>query len=289
MKILFKKTDPTIDFGRFTFQGLGISECYVMDLNVSADKASTLRTVHHHAFYEVHIIREGHQEYEIANEKITVSAGELLFITPQTLHLVARETEDYKKYAVNFALAEDSALLPRIAHIPAYAVAKASDALLRLLDSLVGEKTESFAFSESISELLSLECILWVLRCIGATDEGEERSVRLGDPRVAMAKQFIRDNAQFGLSLRDVASYCSVGEKQLSRIFFAQEQCTVVEYIRMQRLGHLKMLLASDAYSIRQISEMMRFSSEYYLNSFFKKHTGMSPGAYRAACRTSAL
>ena len=136
MKILFKKTDPTIDFGCFTFQGLGISECYVMALNVSADKASTLRTEHHHAFYEVHIIREGHQEYEIANEKITVSAGELLFIAPQTLHLVARETEDYKKYAVNFALAEDSALFPRIAHIPAYAVAKASDVLLRLLDLL---------------------------------------------------------------------------------------------------------------------------------------------------------
>ena len=71
MRILFKKSDSSADADKHTFEGLGIMECYVKDLNVSADKASTLRTVHHHAFYEVHIIRAGSQQYEIANKKIT--------------------------------------------------------------------------------------------------------------------------------------------------------------------------------------------------------------------------
>ena len=280
MRILFQKNDPSVDAEKHTFQGLGISECYVKDLNVSADKASTLRTVHHHAFYEVHIIRAGSQKYEIGDEKITVSEGELLFIPPYTPHLVVSETDDYKKCAVNFALSEDSLLLPKISHLPPYVVAKASEKFLSLLDFMNGESASAFAFSEHMAELSALECVLFVLRLVGARDESERRPAPLNDTRLAMAKQFIRDNVQAGFTIRELAAYCYIGEKQLSRIFYREENCTVAEYIRAERLKHIKTLLAS-GYSVRQISEMMNFSSEYYLNSFFKKHVGIAPGAYR--------
>ncbi len=285
MKILFKKTDLASDATKHTFKGLGISECFVKNLNVSADKASTLRTVHHHAFYEAHIIRSGSQKYEIGNEKITVSAGELLLIAPYTPHLAVSETDDYKKYAVDFALNEESPLLSKKTHLAPYKTAKASEALLSLFDFLLEENLAPSAFSGSVSELAAIECILLILRLVGAKEEGERHSPPLSDTRVVMAKQFIRDNVQSGFAIRELASYCDVGEKQLARIFCKEEGCTVAEYVRMQRLKHIKTLLASDAYSVRQISEMMNFSSEYYLNSFFKKHTGMTPGTYRLAHR----
>ena len=280
MRILFQKNDLRANSEKNTFQGLGISECYVKDLNVSADKASTLRTIHHHAFYEVHIIRAGSQEYEIANKKITVSEGELLFIPPYIPHLVVSETDDYKKCAVNFALSEDSLLLPKISHLPPYVVAKASEKFLSLLDFMNGESASAFAFSEHMAELSALECVLFVLRLVGARDESERRPAPLNDTRLAMAKQFIRDNVQAGFTIRELAAYCYIGEKQLSRIFYREENCTVAEYIRAERLKHIKTLLAS-GYSVRQLREMMNFSSEYYLNSFFKKHVGIAPGAYR--------
>lgn len=280
MRILFQKNESSADLKKHTFQGLGISECYVKDLNVSADKTSTLRTVHHHAFYEVHIIRAGSQEYKIGDEKITVSVGEFLFIPPYTPHLAVSETDDYKKYAINFALTEDSPLLPKISHLSPYVVAKSSEKFLSLLDLMNGESIAPSAFSEHISELSALECVLFVLRLVGAKDEGERRPAPLNDTRLAMAKQFVRDNVQAGFSIRELASYCCIGEKQLSRIFYREEKCTVAEYIRAEKLERIKMLLES-GYSVRKISEMMNFSSEYYLNSFFKKHLGMAPGAYR--------
>ena len=280
MRILFQKSDSFADAEKHTFQGLDITECYVKDLNVSVDKATTLRTVHHHAFYEVHIIRAGSQQYEIENKKITVSEGELLFISPYTPHLVVSETDDYKKSAVNFALSEDSPLLPKISHLPPYVVAEASADLLSRLDFLSGEYANPSAFSEHMSEICALECVLLVLRLIGARDESERRPAPLNDMRLAMAKQFIRDNVQAGFSIRELAAYCYIGEKQLSRIFYREENCTVAEYIRAERIKHIKSLLEG-GYSVRRISEMMNFSSEYYLNSFFKKHVGIAPGAYR--------
>ena len=283
MKILFKKNEDIQGDKKLTFNGLGISECYVKDLNVISDRSSILRTIHRHTSYEIHIILSGSQDYEIGEKKITVSAGELLLIAPYTQHIALSESDDYKKHAISFALTKDSELNSKLSHISSHAVAKATDELLYLLDLLCTESSYPSAFSESISELVSLECILLILRLVGVKDESTSTSAHTHDTRVAIAKQFIQDNIQSNITIGALASYCCIGSKQLSRIFYSEEQCTVAEYIRIHRLEHIKKLLATDTYSIRDISELMNFSSECYLNSFFKKYTGMTPGAYKKA------
>jgi AraC-like DNA-binding protein len=264
-----------------TFNGLGISECYVKNLNVISDRASILRTIHRHTSYEVHIILCGSQDYKIGENTFTVSAGELLLITPYTPHLVVSETDDYKKCAFSFALTKESVLASSISHISSHAIAAASDALLSLLDFLSAENSAPCAFSNNLAELAALECILLILRLVGARDEALHVSAPLNDTRVAIAKQFIKDNIQSNITIGALASYCCIGAKQLSRIFYSEEQCTIAEYIRIHRVEYIKNLLTSNTYSIREISDLMNFSSECYLNSFFKKYTGMTPGAYK--------
>ena len=283
MNIFFKRNEDIQGTKDLTFNGLGISECYVKNLNVISDRASILRTIHRHTSYEVHIILCGNQDYKIGENTFTVSAGELLLISPYTQHIAVSESDDYKKCAISFSLTKDSALNAKLSHISSHAVAKASEELLYLLNLLCAESSNASAFSKSISELISLECILLILRLVGAKDEETRNSEHIHDARVTIAKQFIQDNIQSNITIQALASYCCLGEKQLSRIFYSEENCTIAEYIRIHKLEHLKNLLASDNYSIREISELMNFSSECYLNSFFKKYTGMTPGAYKKA------
>jgi AraC-like DNA-binding protein len=281
MNILFKKNEDMQGDKNLTFNGLGISECYVKDLNVISDRGSVLRTLHRHTSYEVHVMISGSQDYEIDGERYTVSAGELLLITPYTPHLVVSETDDCKKCAFNFALTKESVLASSISHISSHAIAAASDGLLSLLDLLSAENSSPCAFSNNVTELAALECILLILRLVGARDEARHVTAPLNDTRVTIAKQFIRDNIHSNITIGALASYCCIGAKQLSRIFYSEEQCTIAEYIRIHRVEYIKSLLASDIYSIREISDLMNFSSECYLNSFFKKYTGMTPGAYK--------
>lgn len=283
MNILFKKNEDMQGDKNLTFNGLGISECYVKNLNVISDRASILRTIHRHTSYEVHIILCGSQDYKIGENTFTVSAGELLLISPYTQHIAVSESDDYKKCAISFSLAKDSSLNENFSHISSHALAKASDELIYLLDILCAESSTPSAFSKSISELTSLECILLILRLVGAQDKDSSKSAHIHDARVSIAKQFIQDNIQSNITIQTLASYCYIGAKQLSRIFYSEENCTIAEYIRIHKLEHIKNLLASDNYSIREISELMNFSSECYLNSFFKKYTGMTPGAYKKA------
>lgn len=280
MNIVFKKIQEAPDCNQFILNRLGITQCFVKELNSKSDRDSILRTAHRHASYETHIILSGSQSFEIEDKIITISAGELLLISPYTRHKAVSETDDYKKLAIVFALSPESMLISKFSQNSSHFKACVPEKLLVLLDFMKEEQAFNAPFSEMISEMVASECILLTLRFI-CDDDANDSPKDMEDARVSMAKQFIKDNIQNNLSIQDVASYCYLGNKQLSRIFYQSEQCTVAEYIRVLKIEHIKKLLSDERCSIRQISEIMNFSSEHYMVKFFKKHVGITPSEYR--------
>ena len=96
-----------------------------------------------------------------------------------------------------------------------------------------------------------------------------------------MAKQYIEDNVELNPSVSDVAEYCHLSAKQLTRIFNGFEGISPGEYIIRARVSRIEALLSDRSLSLRQIGEIMSFNNEYYFNAFFKKYSGMPPGEYR--------
>ena len=125
-----------------------------------------------------------------------------------------------------------------------------------------------------------LECILQILRLLPSA-VAETTAEPLGDMRVKLAKQYIEDNICYALSLDEIADYCHIGKKQLTRIFLSEEGCTVSGYVRRARCRHIEKLLADSSKTLSEVSEAMHFCNEYYFNTFFKRYAGMTPGAYR--------
>ena len=125
------------------------------------------------------------------------------------------------------------------------------------------------------------ECIFIYLRLLGLREETAEPKDSASDVRLQLAKQFVSENIELNLTVEDLAQYCHLSSKQLTRIFRQEEQITPLTYIKRQRLFYAKKLLANKTLSLREISEIMHFSSEYYFHSFFKKEEGMPPGTYR--------
>ena len=125
-----------------------------------------------------------------------------------------------------------------------------------------------------------LELIIQILRLL--LSEVPETPVESeGDMRLYLAKQYVSDNICRAISVEELATYCHIGKKQLTRIFLCEEGCTVAEYVRRARCRHIEKLLADPSRTLSGISEEMHFCNEYYFNTFFKRHTGMTPGAYR--------
>jgi AraC-like DNA-binding protein len=111
-------------------------------------------------------------------------------------------------------------------------------------------------------------------RLVGFYDINQERAAEL-------AKQYIEDNISHAPDVREVADYCGISTKQLTRLFKKFEDTSPGEYIIGKRVKHIEKLLADPSLSLKQISIIMNFENEYYFNTFFKKHSGMPPGEYR--------
>lgn len=277
MEILYRQPNDEYSTRFFDF---GIERCYLKHLSYKTDRVSVTRKGHHHTGFEIHIIERGHQTYDIGDEIVSVREGEILVISPLATHIPISEDEATQKYAITFSVTESSHLARACEGINDYFLTETPEAIRESIAAANGERRDSKPYSAAIIEGRVLECVLRILRLIGI-GESESRPVRDEDARLLLAKQYVRDNVLRPVTLSEVASYCCISEKQLTRIFKKSDDITVTEYIRKERCLHIERLLSERTLSLREISDMMNFSSEYYFNAVFKKHSGMSPGAYR--------
>ena len=97
---------------------------------------------------------------------------------------------------------------------------------------------------------------------------------------LAIAKQYVIDNADQQLSVSEISDYCYLSEKQLTRLF-AADGITPADFIRKEKIKLIEGYLNEGKLSLREISEKLSFANEYYFNTFFKKYSGMTPGEYR--------
>lgn len=267
MKILYKQASQNTG----SLNSVGISDCYYKQLLVERDRNSITK-IHHHTGFELHMVTKGAQEYEAAGCSYRLTSGHLLLIPPKMPHRVIRSEANTEKSAITFTISPDPGAAVLFLPIPQ----QISDSL----GYIAAEAASNLAYSPVLVENRILEIILFVLRQAGMKEE--EFSGSAGeDPVLTLSRQYIADNIERNPTVSEVAQYCYLSTKQLTRIFTACEAMSPGEYIIRQRARYIERLLTQNDLTLKQISERMHFSSEYYFNVFFKKYIGMPPGEYR--------
>ena len=224
--------------------------------------------------YEVHFMLSGAAHYFVGEESVRLSAGEMLVIPPGVMHVSKNDSEDMSKYSLTFTQNEkrkDSGYIHTVI-----------DERLTECFSVISDDLTLGGYRGLITDTRVYEIVVRMLLILGRRSSVKyETKEHLRDARLLLAKQYIRDNISRQVSVPEVASYCCISPKQLSRIFVVEEGVCVAEYIRRERCAEIERLLLESDKSLSEISEIMDFASEYYFNTFFKKNSGITPGAYR--------
>ena len=272
MKILYRQPEN----GVTAFDDLGIKELCFKQLSIDKDSKKISAKAHHHSGFEIHIIESGHQIYEVAGEQYKLEKGDFLLIPPELEHRVAESASATMKYSVTFNAIPKS---------PATSIhklfcGKCSERVTDRALLILSEHENRLATSKLLISGAVFEIAITILRLCKisekqAHDTGDDSEFQLN-----IAKQYIRDNSEHAVKVSEVAEYCHISVRHLTRIF-ATESITPAEYIRDQRVKKVADFLKEGKLSLKEISDKMDFSSEYYFNSFFKKHSGMTPGEYR--------
>ncbi len=281
MKILYRQIPDDTALAEF-----GISELYFKKLSLQSDRAVISDKAHRHSEFEIHLVTSGCQYYEIEGKAVCVDAGCFLLIAPNVQHRAMSFGENTEKYALTFQYAKSGPLVAVpsfFSHAAGSIPTAAIDGLL-FADQELQHKTK---LSRRLAENRLFEILISIYRSVGLKENTETIQSLPVHAVLSLAIRYIDDNIECAPTVYEVANYCHLGERQLSRIFLRYESKTPFEFIRMRRIERAKELLKDTALSLSELSERMCFPSEYYFNQFFKCGYGMPPGTYRKSVRQS--
>lgn len=97
------------------------------------------------------------------------------------------------------------------------------------------------------------------------------------------AQRYIEEHSADKFSLQAVADALFVNGSYLLRVFKAHTGHTLLWFHNHTRCEKAKALLAGTEKSISQVGEETGFVSSAHFSHIFKKMTGMTPSAFRAA------
>lgn len=282
MEIIYKqpaKADSNLS-KKALLEEFGITGCYFKSVNPAYDSSRITTRLHHHTSCEIHLITQGAQRYLVKNKLYDVPAGHYILIPSAISHRHILSQPDTQKYSITFSCAY-SGTSSLAAYLQSAVLCRP---LPREAWTAVGN-IEAEARNQREYSIPLIECNIFQLLLFLARDAGlREESITTNaeeDPRLSIAKQYILDNIERPITCPEVANYCHLSQKQLSRLFARFAGKSIGAYIRSQKVRRIEQLLVESSCSLKQISEQMQFSNEYHFNSFFSKYAGMTPGAYR--------
>lgn len=225
-------------------------------------------TFHSHPFWQMEIDLSSSIEAEFHKSRLMVRPGEMLFIPPHVSHrfyypeqtnyvtikfeCATSEKPDIRHFFVSpFHTALQSALS---ALFPADSLAKPPlDMIEPLLGVFVHLYRSQPAEAETIAELTLVEKIERII---------ENRSGR-------------------GLTIKQLAHQFGYSPNFISSEFQKTANETLKTYIDRRRKEQAEHLIAYSDMNISQIADELAFPDVFSFSRFFKRHTGISPIAYR--------
>lgn len=134
--------------------------------------------------------------------------------------------------------------------------------------------------NDDILSDLSIEGLL--LELLAEAGRGfRECQPRRGPRWLLEVRDLLHERFADNVSLAKLAAAVGVHPAHLARAFRKQHGCTAGEYLRRLRLDHACHELATTDAPLLRIALGAGFTDQSHFCSCFKRHIGMSPGAYR--------
>lgn len=99
--------------------------------------------------------------------------------------------------------------------------------------------------------------------------------------RVSKIYRFLSDNVEKPFSPSDLEAHMELSFKHIGRIFKEHTGMTLHQCHTKFKIDRATRMLCNGNLNITEISENLGFSDPLYFSNVFKKHTGLSPRAYR--------
>jgi len=176
--------------------------------------------------------------------------------------------------------AEERSLAPLLADRSAYLVLRDPDDVYHALKALVLELDARGTDGGTMVHLLFSQLLIRIARL---REEAASAAEPQGERYVRKCVEFLRQNYDRDIQVKDVAAAVSLHPKYVHRLFRKVTGQTITAYLTSLRMEKAKMLLQRTDVPIADISDYVGVGSRQYFHALFKKTTGLTPVQFREA------
>ncbi len=252
---------------------LGLKILWIESMDKQGMSNEFVRQPHQHTFYEIHFVFNGSISYECNNTLYKLNKGEAVIIPAFANHHYVTCSKDIFKTAIAFSA--DESILKTID----ISVINFDDGVYENFNNILIQTDKDNVFTSHIISGRTLEILYSVFEKLISVLPKDTSNLK--DPRFLVAKTFIENNYNKNLSCTEVANECCLSTKQLNRIFKKETEKSVSEYINFTKIKLAKKLLLNKQFSVKEVCFELGFENESSFISFFKRHSGLTPGVFR--------
>ena len=232
---------------------------------------------HSHSYYELHICLKGSCSLNIQKNSINFKDSEYVLIYPHTAHKFNKISNDSLRFTLAFEIKNNN--LEQQTN--KYVSDKIPDYVKTLIEEIVKEINNRNAGYNEIIKFHAQTTLINILRNHADIFKKESHTVVPSKSAMQKALDYIKTNLNSNIKSEDVAEYSNYSLKQLNRIFKANFNMSVSDYIKKERISIVKEYLETSSLTLNEIALLSGFNNEYHLCKVFKKSVGMTTRQYK--------
>ncbi len=220
-------------------------------------------------------VLDGSATYMTPDKIYTVHRGDILFLAKGSRYVTdGSSVIPYHHVVVSFQLGED-------------------DSFPLMMNREVIKTTNTMYYRNMFHELANTwfdKAIAHKVKCRSVlndiiyhilVDSVQTRFQNRYGKKLRATVKFMEEHFDQQLSTEELASIAHLSCTHFRRLFKEAYRLTPIQYLAFIRINRAKDLILSDMYSIGEIAERVGFPDLCYFSRVFRKHTGISPTAFK--------
>lgn len=293
-----------IESGVPLYQKTHFTKCSFCKIFSASDKHPSGHSLHYHDYMQIWYIQRGRCEHIIGDEVYHLTAGDAFLIPPGVSHqtLLKKDSQIIScEFSIEDVLTDTtaqnvlniisfSALLQKSqkkwSHLWFYSDTGA--VIEELMTNLLQEYNEEPAYYQEMLKLRIQQLLLLMLRQFESSNEYQavHETYQKHFNSITEACRYIDENLGESITLNELCQITALSKTYFCQLFKLIKKKTFVEYLNERRIAKARDLLKTSKEPIQSIAEQLGFYSASHFSITFKKHTGISPSAYRKSHRT---
>jgi AraC-like DNA-binding protein/mannose-6-phosphate isomerase-like protein (cupin superfamily) len=248
---------------------------------------------HSHDRVEIMYVITGKCVVDTVNELFVLKKGDFILLDANVSHkLLVEKDSPCRMLNIEFLFADKAGVFPSIKDLALenqalnallsnacpYLLLQDPNETYHTLKSLVFELDKGGLDNELMVQLLLSQLLIRIAGLAAATLDEAAQQINL---YVNNAIAYIHHHYDYQIQVKDIAASVNLHPGYLHRIFKANTGQTVNEYLTSLRIEKAKMLLSQTDIPVIELFDYIGMNSREYFSAIFKKHTGLTPMAFR--------